>query len=250
MGTIKMNRINDYWKTHYLFNLPAFSNNMSRNRFLLILRALHFNDNSAPEQNRLSKISPLMNFFNSKMSELYYPGRELAIDESMVLWRGRLRFRQYVQGKRHKFGTKLYVLAESNGLVQKILVYGGSADPNLGGNKHTEKVVHSLLEDKKGVGHSVYMDSFYNSVALSEKLLQEKTYTTGTLRTNKVGNPEEVISKKLKKGECISQYTNDGLCVSKWKDKRDVLTISTEFDSEMVNVISKRGIDKRKPKLV
>nr|CAI5866515.1 unnamed protein product [Callosobruchus analis] len=67
LGTIKMNRINDYWKTHYLFSLPAFSRYMSRNRFLLILRASHFCDNSA-QQNGLSKISPLMNFFNSRMA--------------------------------------------------------------------------------------------------------------------------------------------------------------------------------------
>nr|CAI5824565.1 unnamed protein product [Callosobruchus analis] len=152
-----MNRINDYWKTHYFFSLSAFSRYMSRNRFLLILGA--FCDNRA-QQNRLSKLSPLMNSFNSRMAEIYYPEKELSIDESMVPWRGRLMFRQYSQGKRHKYGVKLYVLAEPTGMVQRILVYGGSADPDVGGKKHTEKVVYSLMEDKKGAGHSLYMDNF------------------------------------------------------------------------------------------
>lgn len=250
MGTIKMNRINDYWKTHYLFNLPTFRSFMSRNRFLLILRALHFNDNNLPNQNSLSKIAPLIDFFNSRMAEIYYPNKELALDESMVLWRGRLGFRQYMQGKRHKYGIKLYILAEPSGLIQKVHVYGGSADPDVGGSKHTEKIVHKLLEGKKNVGHSVYMDNFYNSIALSEQLLQEKTYTTGTLRANRTGNPEDLVKKKLKKGESSSLYTDKGICVTKWKDRKEILSISSEFDGEMVEGTNRRGEQINKPKLI
>lgn len=42
MGTIQLSRIQDYWKTDRLFNLPVFREQVSRNRFLLILRCLHF----------------------------------------------------------------------------------------------------------------------------------------------------------------------------------------------------------------
>jgi hypothetical protein len=66
------------------------------------------------------------------MNECYYPSRELSIDEFMVLWRGRLRFRQYIKGKRHKFGIKLYVLCEPKGIALKIIIQGLSelADQN------------------------------------------------------------------------------------------------------------------------
>lgn len=53
-----------------------------------------------------------MDHFNNKMNTIYCPGKELSLDESMVLWRGRLLFRQYIKNKRHKYGIKLYVLAE------------------------------------------------------------------------------------------------------------------------------------------
>jgi len=59
--------------------------------------------------------------------------------------------------------------------------------------------------------------------------LSKKTYVTGTLRSNRKNNPKDVIEKKLKKGESICRYTNDGICVAKWRDKRDVLMISSEF---------------------
>lgn len=249
MGTIKINRINDYWRTHYLFNLPSFAKFMSRNRFLLILRALHFNDNSV-DGNQLSKITPLVTFFNSKMAQIYYPQKELAIDESMVQWSGRLSFRQYMKGKRHKYGIKLYCLAEPKGMTQKIHVYGGSSDATVGGKNHVQKVVHTLLEGKKGIGHSVYMDNFYNSVELSERLLAEKTYITGTLRPKRIGNPTEVISKKLRKGETYCLYSNQGLCVSKWMDNKEVLTISTEHSGEMVETVSKKQQRKFKPQTI
>lgn len=250
MGTIKINRINDYWKTNFLFNIPVFSACLSRNRFLLILRALHLTTNETEEQSRLAKILPLIDFFNTRMTEIYYPSRELSIDESIVLWRGRLSFRQYIPGKRHKYGIKLYVLAEPTGMAQKLLVYAGSADLDTGGPGHTEKVVLKLLDGKLSVGHAVYMDNFYNSVSLSEKLLHAKTYTTGTLRANRGGNPKNVTSKKLRKGQSFCEYTQEKVCVCKWKDRRDVLAISTEFDGEMIQGRSKRGLEQTKPRLV
>jgi len=57
-------------------------------------------------------------------------------------------------------------------------------------------VVKYLLSDYCGVGHSVYMDNFYNSVDLTEYLLDKNT---GTLRGNRKGNPSDVVNKKLKK---------------------------------------------------
>ncbi|KAJ8910822.1 hypothetical protein NQ315_004682, partial [Exocentrus adspersus] len=130
LGTIRLNRLQDYWKTHRLFNLPAFKNYMSRDRFMLIFRCLHFSKNPLPGQEKstdsLYKIRPLIDYFNSRMSDVYYPGKELSLDESMVLWRDRLIFRQYIKNKRHKYGVKLYLLTEPDGIVQKFAVYTGT----------------------------------------------------------------------------------------------------------------------------
>lgn len=251
MGTIKLNRINDYWKKNHLFNLQCFSTYMSRNRFLLILRSLQFEETDTQEpRTQLGKIMPLINFYNNKMLEIYYPVRELSIDESMVLWRGRLKFRQYIKGKRHKFGIKLYVLCEPNGTAIKILVYAGSADPDLSGDRHTEKVVMSLMKEKMDNGHSLFMDNFYNSVRLTEELLRRKTYVTGTLRIKRKGNPVEVVKKKLKKGELVVQYNSQGICVVKWKDRREILAISSEYTSRIETVTTQRGQAKQKPALI
>jgi len=87
---------------------------MGLDRYLLIMRNLHFSDNSVDsnESDRLFKIRHLIDYFNNKMNNVYYPGKELSLDESMVLWRGRLLFRQFIQNKRYKYGIKLLMLGE------------------------------------------------------------------------------------------------------------------------------------------
>lgn len=249
-GTIRCNRIQDYWKTHRLFNLKCFSSHMSRDRYLLILRALHFSRNPGvgePEpEDRLYKIRPVVSYFNKKMSDVYCPGKNLSLDESMVLWRGRLLFRQYIKNKRHKYGIKMYMLTEPNGFILKSAIYTGQLD-TMGGKGHADKVVLHLMEERLNLGHSLFMDNYYNSVQLAKKLLDFGTYCTGTLRGDRKGSPKDVVTAKLNPGESKGKYMN-GVLVGKWKDKRDVTYISTEYTNDMIGTENRRGHVKEKPK--
>ncbi|XP_045446632.1 piggyBac transposable element-derived protein 4-like [Melitaea cinxia] len=242
MGIIRLNRLTDYWKTDRLFNIPIFRQYMSRNRFLLLFRCLHFSSSSA---GGLSKVEKLIERFNDKMNYLICAQKELSLDESMILYRGRLFFRQFIKNKKHKYGMKLYMLTEPDGLVLRLHLYGGSADIT-SGKGHTEKVVLHLLKDFLGKGHSVYMDNFYNSYNLAAKLLTHKTYCTGTLRKKREFNPE-IVNSKMKKGDNKSVFHN-GIHIGCYRDKRYIPYISTEHDDEMVTVTNKRGISKEKPK--
>ena len=87
-----------------------------------------------------------MDHFNNVM-KIYAPDKSLCIDESMMLWRGRLIFTQYIKNKKHKYGIKLYKLCESNGLINKIKIHCGkekSAQSEMG---HASDVVLHLTED-------------------------------------------------------------------------------------------------------
>ncbi|XP_014361145.2 piggyBac transposable element-derived protein 4 [Papilio machaon] len=243
-GTIRLNRISDYWKRHYLFNISCFAKFMSRNRFLLILRCLHFTSETS-EEDRLIKIRALMDHFNNRMNTIYCPGKELSLDESMVLWRGRLLFRKYIKNKRQKYGIKLYVLAEPDGTVLKCQVYAGANDETSGAG-HAGKIVLKLLEERLDCGHHVYMDNDYNSYGLAVELLDRQTYCTGTLRKNLKENPIDIETISLKKGENKSLFLN-GVHIGKWRDKQHVLYISTEHGDEMMETISKKGSVVMKP---
>lgn len=253
MGTISLNRLQDYWKTNRLFSLPFFAKNMSRDRFLLIMRCLHFARNprvgEKQPEDRLFKLRPLIDYFNNKMAEVYYPGQNLSLDESMVLWRGRLSFRQYIKNKRHKYGVKLYVLTEPDGTILKFAVYTGQLD-DFGGTGHAANVVLHLMEGFLDSGHSLYMDNFYNSYDLALKLLIRNTYCTGTLRIDRKNLPAEVKTQKLKKGETIYRCSDDGVLVGKWRDRREVSFITTEFPNDMVTYRDKLNREKEKPKAI
>ena len=74
---------------------------------------------------------------------------------------------------------------------------------------------------------------------LAEVFLKKKTHLVGTLRSNRKGPPESVVNAKLKKGGITYKERNDGITVLKWKDKRDVLLLTTKKGPETTEVLSK-----------
>ncbi|XP_035206580.1 piggyBac transposable element-derived protein 4-like, partial [Stegodyphus dumicola] len=167
---------------------------MSRNRFLLLLRALHFakipDQNTELPKDRLHKVRDMVNLFNARVSEIYYPGCEISLDELMVLWRGRLIFRQYIPNKRHKYGIKLHMITTPGGMVLKFMIYTGMLDDS-DGKEHAKNVVMNLLVRMLDVGHSIFMDNYCNSYELSKCLTDKKTHCTGTIRKNRKTFPKE-----------------------------------------------------------
>lgn len=83
-GHVSVSTISHYWQTNELYNFPTFTNAMSRDRFLLIFRSLHFAESMKNGDLRstdpLYKIRPLFDIFHSRMKEIYYPTKELSLD--------------------------------------------------------------------------------------------------------------------------------------------------------------------------
>ncbi len=186
------------------------------------------------------------------MDKIYTPKRELCIDESMVLWRGRLLFRQYMKDKRHPYGVKFYELCESSGIVLKIQIYAGKSVATVSakeGTSITAQVVLDLMNGFLNKGYILYADNFYNSVPLTKTLSSQNTYLCGTLRSNRKDNPKQVVNQKLLRGE-LSYLRSDSVIVCKWKDKRDVLTISNMHEVELVDVPNRNGKVSKKPNIV
>jgi len=73
---------------------PYFSQIMTEKRFHLLLNFLHFANNSKfdPDQHqkKLYKIQPILDHLKSKISSVYTQERSICVDESLLLWKGRL----------------------------------------------------------------------------------------------------------------------------------------------------------------
>uniref|UniRef100_A0A1A9WYG9 PiggyBac transposable element-derived protein domain-containing protein n=1 Tax=Glossina brevipalpis TaxID=37001 RepID=A0A1A9WYG9_9MUSC len=238
MGIIILPSVQHYWNTSHLYRLPFWKNNMTRNRFEILLRFLHFSDQASDSNIKLHKIEPVIKHFNNTMERLYNPDKDLIIDDPMILWRGRLTLRQDIKkNKKTKFGVKVYELCESHGAVLRILVDCGKSDHLVNRRNYTTSVVLSLMDGFLDKGHVIYTDSFYNSVALTATLSLRSTYICGILRSNRQGNPEELIKQKLKKGEHNWQRSGS-VVVCKWRDRSHILTISNMHKIEMIQIVN------------
>ena len=89
---------------------------MSGNRFHLIQKYLHFNDSNAAgtKEDYLYKIHTVLDIVVNNFGPNYIPDREISLDEGMLGWRGRLRFRVYNPGKITKYGILVWMVCESS----------------------------------------------------------------------------------------------------------------------------------------
>ena len=237
MGLVKVGKLANYWSTNPLYKNLVASNTMPRNRFQAILRHIHFANNEMIEPNdKLGKIQPLIDKLQDKFQKLYTPEDSIVIDESLVPWRGRLVFRQYLPAKAHKYGIKVFKLCSSEGYCWSLQVYGGKSAT--GGREVGQalRVCKDLTVGLRNKGRTLYVDNLYTSYAMARFFLEEQTHVVGTLRANGVDMPKEVLEKKLKKGEMIYREEQHGIVVLKWKDTRDVRLLTTKHQPEMEEI--------------
>ncbi|XP_037866463.1 piggyBac transposable element-derived protein 4 isoform X1 [Bombyx mori] len=265
----------DYVEREYWYavieelQIGNFKEIMTYNRFIVIKRCLHFIDNATlpVPPTKLDKIIPIIEHLNKKFKSLYVLEQNIAIDESLLLWKGRLSFAQKIATKRARVGIKSYELCESRtGYLWQMEVYTGKGhahvvqdgEPEERGQESDEpesataQIVLNLTRPLFDKGHTLIMDNFYNAPLLSRILkVQHKTDSMGTLRLNREFVPEALkkkTKKNMKEGEVAFSTTKD-LSVVVWMDKNIVAMISS-FHPIEVGGIEKYGYYRYKPQVV
>ena len=172
-----------------------------------------------PGYDRLYKIKPILEYLNERFQQLYEPRNAICVDESLLLFKGRLVFKQFIRLKRARFGIKIYLCCESDGGVQggggycyRFKVYCGKDDPvneitpalraadalNPSLTISENMVVYMILPLLRK-GYCVYTDNWYTSLRLYLYLLEKRTLACGTLRENR-GVPADLVNTQLVKG--------------------------------------------------
>ena len=185
------------------------------------MRYLHFvdiqqevKDKNSPNYDKLFNVRKLPRFL-----EVYNPEKNLAIDETLIKFKGKIYFRQFIPIKPGGFGIKCFTLAEARsgyGLVRKIYTgkENGVVQTDLG-----RKSVMGLMEAFFDKGYKLYMDNYYTSVPLFEDLERRGTLACGTVRSNRKGLPKDITDvhneeiKGLKRREkCVSTERHHYMC--------------------------------------
>ena len=252
MGLSKKNESHSYWSTRPIHHMPIFSAVMSRTRFDMIMRFLHFNDNSQypprdhPNHDKLYKLRPLINSFTKRFSEVFIPDQNICVDESLIHFTGRLHFKQYIPSKRARYGIKMNKLCDRDtGYVHTFRIYEGKDSqlqppdcPTYIGT--SGKIVWDLAYPLFNKGYHLYVDNYYSSLPLFRHLYCEQTLACGTFRKNRKGFPHNLLSKRLQKGEAAFMR-NEEVLAMKWRDKKDVHMMTTIHNDNLVEFQRRRG---------
>ena len=110
MGLAHLPSLPDYWSKDPIFRYSMVADRISRDRFLEILRYIHFADNTtlsqpgSPDYNKLGKVQPVIDSLNHQFKAVYNLHKEVSIDEAMVPFKGRSSLKQYMPKKSVKRG--------------------------------------------------------------------------------------------------------------------------------------------------
>ena len=176
-----------------------------------------------------------------RFQALYEVDGNVSVDESMIKFKGRLAFRQYLPMKPTKWGVKVWVMSESStGYVTNFQIYAGREGSTEKGLAH--RVVMDLARPYYGSHLSVYMDNFYTGVPLLEEMKSHGLYACGTVRANRAGLPKnERLTKKASMGKHEFRVAQKGdltFCI--WQDTKTVMVLSNHHNPTETGTVNRR----------
>ena len=144
---------------------------------------------------RLAAIRQVSDIFAKNCINTYYPSAMLCVDERMVSFRGRVKFRVYMPNKPDKYGIKLWSLADNDTkYIKNFEVYLGKIDNKIE-REQGKRVVISLSRCLES-GHNITVDNFFCSYSLGQELLKNNITMLGTIRKNRREVPASFGSAK------------------------------------------------------
>lgn len=253
MGIDKRPSVRDYFSKHPALHTPFFSKMFTnRERFeMLYSTTLHV---SAPDAEGKAKIEPFANKLIDKFNHAFVPFENVSIDEMIIGWKGRWKYKQFNASKPHKYHIKSFGLVDSStGYVVNLLTYYGSEtsyDPSrdYATGSNAVKIFDTLLK-AVGTGHHIFADRWYTTRLLVDHLIERGYNYTGTLQINRTGFPQDL--KSLKLAHLQSQYwtsKDDNILCSAWKDKKAKKPVILVSTSSTADNVTRKG--KEKPAIV
>jgi len=244
MGIVRLPRLELYWSTNFpLISTRGISNVMPKTKFEQLFRFFHLNDNSKQVpygqdgHDKLFKVRKLLDLLCPLFEAEFQMHQSCTIDEAMIPFKGRLRFKQYMKDKPTKWGIKVFVLSDApTGYVKRMQVYTGKGlDTGMSDVGLCTKVVLDLMEGFDNMGVQLYTDNFYTSPLLYYMLYKHGVSACGTVRPQRLGFPSELIVKASEANRGLYEYRSNGpLLACSWVDKRSLYFLSTMHVGERV----------------
>ena len=130
-----------------------------------------------------------MQHLKEKFRRIMVPYRNLCINESLILWKRRLHFTQYIRSKQHRFGIKIFILCDCHtGFLLGFVIYVGSGTQIQLKKKLgiLGSIVMTHMQSYLQKGHNLFVDNWFTSPVLFEVLHANGTGACGTIRKKSI----------------------------------------------------------------
>jgi Transposase IS4 len=223
---------------------PTVAAVLSLDRFESITRYLRVSppEEGAAPRNPFSFVRAFIASLNHSFPRHWNPGRHLALDESMVSFRGRSDIKQFVPGKPHPHGYKIWVLANENYMLQFQLYEGkAAAGPSI------HDMVLQLTQLYCNNNHVLYIDTLFTSPTLVASLFNVGIRVCGSVKRNRIGMPSaaQLTPPQLlaiPRGAHLQMQRGD-LTLCAWRDKRLILLLYNHIDPSLLTTMQRWGED-------
>ena len=159
---------------------------------------------------RSAKIEPIHSYLVERWQSLLTLEGEVSVDEALLLWKGRLSWKQYIKTKQTRFDMKTFVFADaSSGYIWNSIIYTGDDTLIDEGNKYQYQattIVMTLMKKVLDEGRCFYMENWYSSMELLDELRKRSTDVIDMVRKDRKGFPKDSLNAKLKVGETSVAY--------------------------------------------
>ncbi|KAJ8262971.1 hypothetical protein COCON_G00154280 [Conger conger] len=251
MGINQLPDYGMYWATDIFIGNAGFKKTMTARRFEKLNQNIHLCDRGSepvpgePGYDGLYKIRPLLDVVENTMWDAYTPNRCLTVDEGAIAVKGRFSPTQYMPSKPLKKGLKVWMLCDSkSGYCHRANIYVGRAgDSDTGALGY--RVVSGLVKGLEGKHHHIFMDSFFTSVPLVQRLLRDGLYACGTTLPSRRGFPEALRLRnvgKLAQGEFF-QCQRGNIVATVTRDNKVVSCLSSNSAPGIVGICPSRQRD-------
>jgi hypothetical protein len=214
---------------------------MSQSRYVLLTKYLRFDVTSTRQsRRRQTKFAPMGTIYDmweQRLSRPFIPYAYVTVDETLVPFRGRCNFKQFMPSKPAKYGLKFWCLCDAaTAYCIRMRPYLGI--DNADGSRAVGLGQQVVLELTEGldVGRTVITDNFFTSLALAQALRHRSLGLIGTMRKNRRELPEEFTRKNAEVGSSLFGFNKDATLVSYApKRNRRVVLISSEHTHANIN---------------
>nr|CAH7763977.1 unnamed protein product [Callosobruchus chinensis] len=221
---------------------------MSKNRFASLLANLRFDDpetrTDRKKDDPAAPISFIFETFINNCRNVYSIGQCACVDEMLVKFRGRCKFKMYMPNKPAKYGIKLMCMTDArNGYLHNAYIYVGKDSD---GKTLSDEERRTLLKPTQAVirltaslrnsNRNVTADNWFSSIELVDALKQRNLTYVGTMKKNKREVPAEFLPNKNKKvGSSMYGFTNSTTMLSYVTHKNKSVILVSSMHHEKGN---------------